>query len=184
MILLLIGISTTLTIGLAVTNNLMVFEIIAFLIGLTSVTPQVLIPLAADLAPPARRGSAISVVMSGLMLGILIARVLSGIVANFTSWRYVYCMSIGIQSFVLGGAYLLLPDYPVKNRDLTYLKMFYSMAKFVVTEPLVGQILLTNWAASMCYTNWWVTLTFLLGGPPYYYSTSVSLSLLPRPSLT
>jgi predicted MFS family arabinose efflux permease len=181
--LLLVGLSTTLTIGLAVTKNLLVFEVISFLIGLTSVTPQLLLPLAADLAPPARRGSAISIVLSGYLLGILISRVLSGIVANFASWRFVYCMSIGIQIFVLGGAYLLLPDYPVKNRDISYLGMFYSMAKFVVTEPLVGQIMIVNWAAAACYTNWWVTLTFLLGGSPYYYSTLVIL-LLPMPSLT
>jgi predicted MFS family arabinose efflux permease len=157
-----------------------VFEIVSFLIGLTSVTPQVLMPLVADLAPPARRGSAISIVLSGFLLGLLVARVLSGVVANFTSWRFVYCMSIGIQSLVLGGAYLLLPDYPVKNRDLSYLGMFPSMAKFVVTEPLVPQIMMTTFAASACYTNWWVTLTFLLGGPPYYYSTSVSLSCYPH----
>ncbi|KAG1729030.1 major facilitator superfamily domain-containing protein [Suillus lakei] len=171
LILLLVMFSTTLTIGLAITNNLLVFELISFLIGMTSVTSQILIPLAADLAPPARRGSAISVVLSGSLLGILIARVLSGIVANFTSWRIVYCMSIGIQSIVMGGAYLLLPDYPVKNCDLSYLGIFRSMAKYIVTEPLVSQIMLTTWAASACYTNWWVTLTFLLGGPPYYYST-------------
>ncbi|KAG1842774.1 major facilitator superfamily domain-containing protein [Suillus subalutaceus] len=173
LILLLVVFSTTLTIGLAITNNLLVFEIISFLIGLASVSPQILMPLAADLAPPARRGSAISVVLSGYLLGILIARVLSGLVANFTSWRIVYCMSIGVQSIVLGGAYMLLPDYPVKNRDLSYLGIFRSMAKYIVTEPLVSQIMLTTWAASACYTNWWVTLTFLLGGPPYYYSTMI-----------
>lgn len=173
LILLLVALSTTFTIGLAITNNLLVFEIISFLIGLTSVTPQILVPLAADLAPPARRGSAISIVVSGFLLGILIARVLSGIVANFTSWRMVYCMSIGVQSIVLGSAYMLLPDYPVKNRDLSYLGIFRSMAKYIVTEPLVSQIMLTNWAASACYTNWWVTLTFLLGGPPYHYSTMI-----------
>jgi predicted MFS family arabinose efflux permease len=184
LILLLVVFSATLTIGLAITNNLLVFEIISFLIGLTSVTPQILIPLAADLAPPARRGSAISIVLSGYLLGILIARVLSGIVANFTSWRIVYCVSIGVQSIVLGGAYMLLPDYPVKNRDLSYLGIFHSMAKYFVTEPLVSQTMLTNWAASACYTNWWVTLTFLLGGPPYNYSTSVTLAFLPAHLLT
>ncbi|KAG1837160.1 membrane protein [Suillus subalutaceus] len=159
--------------GLAITNNLLVFEIISFLIGLTSVTPQILVPLAADLPPPARRGSAISVVLSGYLLGILIARVLSGMVANFTGWRIVYCMSIGVQSIVLGGAYMLLPDYPVKNCDLSYLGIFRSMAKYIVTEPLVSKIMFTNWAASACFTNWWVTLTFLLGGPSYGYSTMI-----------
>ncbi|KAF8838914.1 MFS general substrate transporter [Paxillus ammoniavirescens] len=171
LILILVLSSTCLTIGLAVTENLYVFEVISFLIGFTSISPQILIPLAADLAPPHRRASAMSLVLSGFLLGILIARVLSGVVANFVSWRFVYLMSIGIQSVVLFGSYLLLPDYPTKNRDLSYFGMFRSMAKFMVTEPLVVQMVLISSAASACYTNFWVTLTFLLGGPPYYYST-------------
>ncbi|KAG2737497.1 hypothetical protein P692DRAFT_201733121, partial [Suillus brevipes Sb2] len=69
--------------------------------------------------------------------------------------------------------YMLLPDYPVQDRDLCYFKVFRSMVKYAVTEPLVGQIMVINWAASACYTNWWVTLTFLLGGPPYNYSTMI-----------
>ena len=171
LILLLVLSSTCLTIGLAVTKNLHVFEAISFLVGFTSVSPQIFLPLAADLAPPERRASVISVVSSGFLLGILIARVLSGVVANFVSWRYVYWMSIGIQCIVLIGSYLVLPDYPAKDRGLSYPGMFYSMAKFMVKEPLVIQIVLVSISASACYTNFWVTLTFLLGGPPYYYST-------------
>lgn len=171
LVLILVSSSTFLTIGLAITTNLYVFEVISFLIGFTSVSPQIFLPLAADLAPPERRASAISLVSSGFLLGILIARVLSGVVANFVSWRYVYWMSIGIQGLVLIGSYLVLPDYPAKDRELSYLGMFYSMAKFIVKEPLVVQIVLISITASACYTNFWVTLTFLLGGPPYYYST-------------
>ncbi|KAJ8583348.1 MFS general substrate transporter, partial [Rhizopogon salebrosus TDB-379] len=113
-----------------------VFEILSFFIGVATVTPQILMPLAADLAPPERRASALSVVLSGLMLGVLIARVLAGVIGNFTSWRVVYYMSIGVQSLVLIGAYLILPDYPAKNRDLTYFQILFSMAKYAVTEPL------------------------------------------------
>ncbi|KAH7927665.1 MFS general substrate transporter [Leucogyrophana mollusca] len=173
LIILLVMLSTGLTIGLAITNNLRVFEVVSFFVGMTSVAPQILMPLAADLAPPERRASAISVVLSGFLLGILIARVLAGVVANFTSWRIVYFMSIGVQGLVLIGAYLILPDYPSRNGQLSYFSLFRSMFKFIVTEPLVVQILLINIAASACYTNFWVTLTFLLGGPPYYYSTVV-----------
>ncbi|KAF9235647.1 major facilitator superfamily domain-containing protein [Melanogaster broomeanus] len=112
LILVLVFSSTCLTIGLAITKNIYAFEVISFLIGFTSVTPQILMPLAADLAPPHRRASAISIVLSGVLMGILIARVLSGVVANFVSWRNVYVMSIGIQSVVLFGSYFMLPDYP------------------------------------------------------------------------
>lgn len=128
-------------------------------------------PLAADLARPERRASAISVVLSGLLLGILIARVLAGVIGNFNTWRIVYYMAIGVQFVVLVGAYLVLPDYPAKNRDLTYFKILYTMAKYAVTEPLLIQTALINIASSACFSAFWVTLTFLLGGPPYYYST-------------
>ena len=111
------ALSTTLTIGLAITNSLAVFEALSYLVGVVSVTPQILLPLAADLAPVERRASAISVVLSGLLFGILVARVLAGIIAEFASWRVVYYFSIGAQSLVLVGSYLMLPDYPSKNTE-------------------------------------------------------------------
>ncbi|KIK76440.1 hypothetical protein PAXRUDRAFT_18217 [Paxillus rubicundulus Ve08.2h10] len=171
LVLLLIFASTVLTIGLAITPNLRAFEAICFLIGVVNVTPQILLTLASDLAPPERRASALSMVVSGLMFGVLIARVLAGVIGNFNTWRIVYYMAIGVQCFVLAGAYFILPDYPAKNHDLTYFKIMFSMAKYAVTEPLVVQSALVNIASSACYTAFWVTLTFLLGGPPYYYST-------------
>ncbi|KAF8876288.1 major facilitator superfamily domain-containing protein [Gymnopilus junonius] len=173
LILCIVTISTSLTIGLAVTNKLAVFEALTFLVGVVTVTPQILIPLAADLAPEKRRASAISVVLAGLLFGVLIARVLAGVIAEFQSWRVVYYFAIGVQALVLVGSYFILPDYPSKNNDLTYLKILWTMAKFAVTEPLLIQACLLNLGSSACFSNFWVTLTFLLGGPPYDYSTLV-----------
>lgn len=159
------------TIGLAVTNNLVVFEVLSFLVGAVTVTPQILVPLAADLAPEKRRASAIAMVLSGLLFGILMARVLAGVIAEFRSWRVVYYFAIGVQSLVLVGSYLMLPDYPSKNNDLSYFRILWTMGKFAVTEPILIQACLINLGSSACFSNFWVTLTFLLGGPPYNYST-------------
>lgn len=79
--------TSCLRIGLCVTDSFEVFTAISFITGVTTVTPQLLLPLVGDLAPPNRRGSSLSICVSGFMLGILIARVLSGTVANYTSWR-------------------------------------------------------------------------------------------------
>ena len=171
MILSVVALSASLTIGLAVTKNLIVFETLSYLVGIVTVTPQILIPLAADLAPEEKRATAISVVLSGLLFGILLARVLAGIIAEFASWRVVYYFAIGVQALVLVGSYLVLPDYPSKNKDLTYWNILWTMAKFSVTEPILIQASLINLATSACFTNFWVTLTFLLGDPPYHYST-------------
>lgn len=169
--LLLIFLTTTLTIGLAVTSSLAVFEAISFLVGMLSVVPQILIPLAADLAPPERRASAIAVVLGGLLFGILVARVIAGVIAEFVTWRIIYYLAIGLQAIVFVGMYTLLPDYPAKNPQLTYFGILLSMAKYAVTEPLLIQASLILFCASACFSNFWVTLTFLLDGPPYYYST-------------
>ncbi|PBK95799.1 MFS general substrate transporter [Armillaria gallica] len=173
LILVLVTLSASLSIPLAITKNLVVFEVFSFFVGVVTVTPQILLPLAADLAPPERRASALSVVLSGLLLGVLIARVISGVIAQFTSWRVVYYMSVSVQFLVLGGSYLVLPDYPAKNKDMTYWKILWTMAKFAFTEPILIQACLTNIASSASFSNFWVTLTFLLGSPPYNYTTLV-----------
>ncbi|KAG6826135.1 hypothetical protein H0H92_001025 [Tricholoma furcatifolium] len=165
--------ATTLTIGLAVTSNLIAFEVISFFIGMSSVVPQIFLPLAADLAPPKNRASAISIVFAGILFGILLARVLAGVIAQFTTWRVVYYVAIAVQSIVLAGGYFILPDYPSKNDHLTYWDILWTMAKYAVTEPLLIQVCLINFFNSACFINLWVTLTFLLGGPPYHYSTLV-----------
>ncbi|KAI1789925.1 major facilitator superfamily domain-containing protein [Ganoderma leucocontextum] len=173
LILVLTVITGSLSIGLAITKSLVAFEVLSFFVGVCSVTPQILMPLAADLAPPERRASALSIVLSGLLLGVLVARVLAGVVAQFVTWRVVYYIAIGVQYGILLVLYWMLPDYPAKNKGATYFGILASMAKFAVTEPLLVQAILISIGSSATFTNWWVTLTFLLGGPPYNYSTVV-----------
>lgn len=74
----------------------------------------------------------------------------------------------------------MLPDYPSKNDHLNYWDIMWSMAKLAVTEPVLIQGCLINLASSACFSNFWVTLTFLLGGEPYNYSTYVRSFNSPR----
>ncbi|KAG7444139.1 uncharacterized protein BT62DRAFT_981771 [Guyanagaster necrorhizus] len=159
LILILPSVSTCLTIPLAITKNPVVFVVFLLFIRVSIVTPQVLISLAADLSPAERRATAISIeVLSGLILGVLLAR--------FTSWRMVYYLSLGMQGLVLLGGYFMLPDYPAKNKSLTYWHILYTMGRFSC---------LIEMAVSACSSNFWVTLTCLLGGDPYNYSTSAPI---------
>ncbi|KAF5340581.1 hypothetical protein D9611_007320 [Ephemerocybe angulata] len=158
LILLLQLLSTSLTIGLALTHSLVAFEVLSFLVGVVTVVPQILLPLAADLAPPARRATVISIVLSGLLLGILGARVLAGIIAEYSSWRVVYYFALGVQVVVLAGSWVVLPDYPRKDIGMGYGGVLWSMARFGVTEPVLVQGCLINIASS---------------GEPYNYSTLV-----------
>ncbi|KAF8187755.1 MFS superfamily, partial [Pholiota molesta] len=173
LLLLLIFITASLSIGLAFVENLLGFQIISFFLGVANASPQILVPLAADLAPPGKRGFAYSIVLAGMIAGQLLARVLAGVIAEFTSWRVVYYMAIGAQYFIVFMCYFIIPDYPAKNKDMTYRHSLCSMLKFAFTEPIMVQIEIMALATSACFANYWVTLTFLLGGPPYHYSTLV-----------
>src|SRR3546814_7811033 len=76
--------------GMAFTRHPVPFLGAAFMIGLTSVGAQLLVPFAAHLAPDHRRGRIIGNIMSGLMLGILLARPLSRWLTSLFGWRAVF----------------------------------------------------------------------------------------------
>ncbi|KAF8678319.1 MFS general substrate transporter [Rhizoctonia solani] len=159
------------TLGLALAPSKNIFGGLSFVMGVFTVVPQIMIPLAADLAPPERRASAISIVLSGLLLGILFARVISGIIANFASWRIIYWISCGLQFGNVFAMWLFVPDYPAKNTGLSYLGILYTMARYAVTEPTLIQCCLIGFLSSAVFVNFWVNLTFLLDDAPYNYST-------------
>lgn len=177
-------------IGLCITDSFPVFIFLTFLTSLTTVTPQLskktpidmascvsltiltVLPLVGDLAPPHRRASALSIVVSGLLLGILIARVLSGVVTNFTSWRNIYWLALALQYLILILLWFFLPDYPSTNPDgLNYFKMLWSIISMLFKHPILVQACLVGFCTSSTFTSYWTTLTFLLSSPPYDYSS-------------
>jgi len=76
--------------GLSFASNVGWFLAGSLLVGLTSVTPMLIVTLAAHLANPAKRGRVIGSVMSGLLIGILLSRTFSGIVGSALGWQAVY----------------------------------------------------------------------------------------------
>jgi predicted MFS family arabinose efflux permease len=130
-----------------------------------------MMPLVGDLAPPHRRAAALSVVVSGLMLGILVARVLSGTISNFTTWRAVYWMAFGLQSLIFVSLWLFMPDYPSTNPSgLSYFQLLYTIVKMLGKHPVLVQACIAGFFTSATFTSFWTTLTFLLAGAPYHYS--------------
>lgn len=170
-VLVLVLFTATLWIGLCLTNNFNAFRVITFLTGITTVTPQLMLPLVGDLAPPHRRATALSIVSAGNLLGILIARLLSGVVTNFTYWRNIYWIALGLQYLIFCLLWLFMPDYPSTNPDgLQYFKIYKSMALMLKKHPVLVQACLIAFCASAPFTDYWTTLTFLLAGDPYNYN--------------
>lgn len=178
LLLILVTCSCVLSLALAFIKDVVAFEVVCFFVAISSVTPQVLLPLAGDLAPPHRRAGALSIVLAGLLLGILFARLLAGIIAEFASIPAIYFMSFGLQMLILALFYFMLPDYPRKNPDLHYGTILLSMAKYAVTEPALVQSCLMGFATSAIFTAFWTTSTFLLGEHYGYNELEIGLFAL------
>lgn len=170
----LVAFTATLWLVLCLTTSFVAFQVVSFLCGVTTVTPQLMLPLVGDLAPPARRASSLAIVVSGMAMGMMIARLLSGIVANYTDWRNIYWFGLGAQYLIAILLYFFMPDYPSKNPDgLNYFKMMYSIFYLLFTEPLLLQASLITYLTSAIFTSYWTTLSFLLSQSPYNYSSIV-----------
>jgi predicted MFS family arabinose efflux permease len=157
--------------GLCLTNDLGTFTAISFITAVTTVTPQLMLPLVGDLAPPSRRAAALSIVVSGLMLGVLVARVLSGTISNFVTWRAVYWMALALQSTIFILLWLFMPDYPSTNPGMNYFRILLDIVKMLFKHPVLVQACLAGLLCSAPFTSFWTTLTFLLAGEPYHYSS-------------
>jgi len=173
-VLLLVLFTATMWIGLCITKSFAVFSTISFITAVTTVTPQLMLPLVGDLAPPNRRAAALSIVTSGLLLGLLIARLLSGVLTNYTSWRTIYWLSLGLQYFIFLLLWAFMPDYPSTNPSgVSYIKLLWSILEFLPKQPVLVQSCLITFLTSATFTNFWTTLTFLLSETPYSYSSLV-----------
>ncbi|KAH7170652.1 major facilitator superfamily domain-containing protein [Dactylonectria macrodidyma] len=164
--------TATMWIGLCATDDFTIFRALSFVCGVTTVTPQLMIPLVGDFAPAHRKSSLLSIVVSGLILGMLVARVLSGVVANFTSWRNIYWAACGAQYLLAFTLFGFMPDYPSTNPDgLNYFRALWSIPYMMLTEPVLIQACLIAFCLSCIFTSFWTTLTFLLASSPFEYSS-------------
>lgn len=141
-----------------------------------------MLPLVGELAPPNRRPLALSIVVSGNLLGIVIARILSGVVTNYTNWRNIYWIALGLQYGIFLALYAFMPAYPSTNplprtnRFRAFLKAYprllFSILQLAFKYPVLVQAGLISFCTSVSFTNYWTTLTFLLSSQAYPYRLS------------
>jgi predicted MFS family arabinose efflux permease len=141
-------------------------------LGLTTVSGQILTPLAGDLADDSNRGHVLGTVVSGMLIGILVSRTISGLVANAAGWRAIYL--VAATAAVLFAVLLrrAIPPLPPKIR-LPYPALIVSVAAVVARERRVRWILVLGAIRFAVFTMFWTSLTFLLSAPPFNYPVSV-----------
>lgn len=133
-----------------------------------------MLPLVSELAPPEGRALALSITTSGNLFGIVIARLLSGVVTNYTYWRNIYWIALGLQYSILIVLWLFMPDYPSSNPEgLNYLKMLWGILFLYKKHAVLVQVGMISYCISACFTSYWTTLTFLLADAPYEYPSVI-----------
>ncbi len=102
------------------------------------------------------------------------ARILSGVVTNYTSWRNIYFLALGLQYLIFTLLWLFMPDYPSTNPGgINYFKMLWSILVLCKKHAVLMQAGIISYCTSACFTSFWTTLTFLLSGAPYHYNSLV-----------
>jgi predicted MFS family arabinose efflux permease len=145
------------------------FAAASLLVGCTSSAAMVVIPYAASLAPEQTRGKVLGQVMTGLLLGILLARTVSGFVAEWAGWRSVYLLAAAAVTVLLLSLRAAIPREGMRGR-LAYGALLRSVLVLARTEPELRLRSVYTALGMGSFSMLWTGLTFLLSGPPYHYS--------------
>ncbi|MFC6338916.1 MFS transporter [Pseudomonas sp. CCM 7891] len=124
--------------GAAFTEQPNLFLLVSLLIGFSSVSVQVLIPLAAHLAPAESRGRVVGSIMGGLLLGILLARPVSSVVADHFGWRAMFMAAAALMALI---SVVLLVTIPKRQPDHTasYGQLLSSLGTLLRQQPVLRQ---------------------------------------------
>jgi predicted MFS family arabinose efflux permease len=149
-----------------------VFASAIAVVGVTSVVAQIIVPMSSSLAAPHERGSVVGKVMSGLLIGILLARTFSGLVASAFGWRTVFAVGAVVMLALAATLRRALPRVP-PTTTLSYGGLLRSVLALIRSEPVLRQRMVLAGLAFGCFTALWTSLPFLLSGPPYHYGNGV-----------
>jgi len=136
-------------------------------IGILSVSAQVILPMAATL-DKVTTGKTVGSIFSGILVGILAARVFSGLIANHLGWRYVYGISAGLILLIVVLLQLYLPN--VKSQFTgNYVKLLQSTLHQIKRFPVLRQAAAISFLLFGVFSSFWTTLTFHLSEAPFRY---------------
>ena len=159
----------------AAAPGLAVFAAATLFVGVASFVAQVIVPMSSHLAAEHERGRVVGTVMSGLLIGILVSRTLSGVIAELFGWRIVFATAAVVMVAL---ALLLRRALPrvAPTSDLPYGTALRSVLRLVADEPLLRQRMLLGACAFGAFSILWTSLAFLLSGvhsSHYHYGNAV-----------
>ncbi|WP_435945983.1 MFS transporter [Dryocola sp. BD586] len=142
------------------------------LTGLFSVVAQILVPLAAHLAEPEKRGKVVGTIMSGLLLGILLARTVAGLLADIGGWRTVYWVASVLMVLMAAALWRGLPTVKQENH-LNYPQLLGSVFSLFINNSLLRTRAALGCLTFANFSILWTPMAFLLASPPFNFSEGI-----------
>jgi len=160
-------------IGIGLSPNVIQMIIFHFIVGASTIIPNIAIPLALDLTTPAERTSIFGILTSSLFIGLLGSRVISGVLCNFFGWRIVFFIASGTMFIISILLYYFLPYTPRSQDPIPYFKLLNSIKDLLAQEKVLRR---TCFIGSMVFGSFsilWTTLSYQLSSEPFGYSTAM-----------
>jgi predicted MFS family arabinose efflux permease len=145
----------------------------SLLVGLFATVAQDIVPAAATLAPPEERGKAVGMVMTGLLMGILLSRVVSGFVAEHFGWRSVFfaaAASVAMLAVVLAKG---LPRF-APTSGVAYPALLKSLAGLWAQHRKLRQAALAQGLLALGFSAFWSTLAVMLHEAPFHLGSAAA----------
>lgn len=158
--------------GIAMAGKVYWLQFFSLLTGICSVIPQIFVPFAAQYSRPEEKGKNVGMVVSGLLTGILLSRVVSGYVGDWLGWREMYYIASGLM--VLSAIVILsvLPDTAV-NYGGTYVSLMRSLMTIIRDYPALRVYAARAALAFGSFMGFWTNLAFKMAQEPFNAGSDV-----------
>jgi predicted MFS family arabinose efflux permease len=161
-----IGALVAALIGAAVSPGFAWLTIASLAVGLFATVAQQIVPLAVHLAPPAERGRVLGTVTGGILIGILLARTVSGLISDLWGWPVMFWLAAAAMIAIGAALALWLPRVP-PTTDLSYPRLIGSLWTLVRTHGVLRRAAAVQFLIFAAFIGFWSNLALVLSGPTY-----------------
>ena len=147
--------------------------LVSYLLGLICITPQLIVPYAAGIAEPKARGRTVGIVMSGLLIGILFSRSVSGFIGARAGWQAVYFIAAGGMLLLALMSALVLPAQRPERR-IPYRELLASLWPILSQQPVVQRHAIIGALGFGGFSAFWTTLAFYLASRPEHFDSQIA----------
>ncbi len=143
------------------TTTLSALLVVSLLLGMAATMAQDIVPAAAILAPEGKQGKTVGTVMTGLLLGILLSRTVSGFVGAAFGWRIMFQLAAVSIAFIGTLMWFVLPRFTIHS-TLSYPQLMKSMAHLWQRYPALRRAAFAQGFLSIAFSAFWSTLAVML----------------------